>query len=185
MLTVLTIFSGLVLAVIILVQCAFMLGSVSVQPSPTMLAVLAGRKFAREVILIIRLPIRPSRPKVISMPAVLRNVWATTQPGGQRTRICRPSRDSVRRIFVIHAGLHEVRRLPNPCAPLGHDFTHQASHRIGLDHTDNCGPTVGVIRAHKCTRRPEGCLAGRPPQREIRHARQSLKAMDYAMGTSI
>jgi hypothetical protein len=31
--------------------------------------------YASEVILIIRLPARPSRLKVISMPAVLRNVW--------------------------------------------------------------------------------------------------------------
>ena len=44
------------------------------RPLPAVLAAVAARVFASEVILIIRLPARPSRLKVISMPAVLRNV---------------------------------------------------------------------------------------------------------------
>ena len=44
------------------------------RPLPAVLTAMPARVFASEVILIIRLPIRPSRLKVISMPAVLRNV---------------------------------------------------------------------------------------------------------------
>ena len=41
------------------------------RPLPT----LIRGDFVSEVILIIRLPVRPSRPKAISMPTVRRNVW--------------------------------------------------------------------------------------------------------------
>jgi hypothetical protein len=44
-------------------------------PLPAMLTAMPARFFASEVILIIRLPARPSRLKVTSMPTVLRKVW--------------------------------------------------------------------------------------------------------------
>jgi hypothetical protein len=42
---------------------------------PRPLPTLVRGDFVSEVILIIRLPVRPSRLKAISMPTVLRNVW--------------------------------------------------------------------------------------------------------------
>ena len=128
---------------------------------PTLLAGCGVSRFPGEVILIIRLPARPSRLKQ-SRCRRSAGTFDCDATGRQAREDFRANRCFYPPLFFAcgRTGAQQVRRGPYPRAPLGHDLPHEGSHRIGLDDGFDGGAAIGLIGAQERARWPEGCLAG-------------------------
>src|SRR5262249_54900064 len=121
------------------------------------------------VILIVRVPNRPSRPKTISIPSVRRKVCARrSRPASARALFGHPDR------LVPTCG--RVGCASRPLRTVGHELAQVGRHRVGGDDVlDRVAPVVG-IGGFKGARGAEGALAGRGPECEVSRTRQPPEA---------
>jgi hypothetical protein len=138
------------------------------QPVLTLLT-MVGRFSIPALILIVRLPARPSRVKNISMPSIRRNVCA---------RRSRPARAPG---FFGQPALCSETTRARPAAtrrrseavPAQLLRSHANRHRVRLDDPLNCGSAVHVVGVCKGACGPQGWLGSSGPQSEIGHPRQA------------
>ena len=128
------------------------------------------------VMRMIRVRARPSRSKPISMPILRRKVAARRKPARQRPRAVRPSL-GLGNALARHLGkgAQKVRGGSRPLRPRRHDGAHGGGDRVGVDHAFHRLVAVAAIGRPEGAGGPERRLAGRRPQREVRHARQLVE----------
>jgi hypothetical protein len=128
-----------------------------------------------ELSLIVRVPARPFRLKVISMPSIRRNVCARRSRPASAPGIFWPARAFFPDIVTgkIVGSMEKVRGHSHPTAAFRHEFADANCYRVRLDDAFDCGFAVRIINVRKSACGPQHCSASHCPQGEVGHSRQA------------
>ena len=150
--------------------------------SLTVLTVLWNWFSPVAVILMVRVPNRPSRPNTMSIPSVRSNVCtrrspparargSLASPTGPQPWDCRPP-GRRRPPGKGRMRFSSIR----PLRSISHDLAHTGCHRIGVDDGfDRLAPVVETS-GFEDARGAKGALTDRGPEREVSHTRQPPEA---------
>ena len=129
------------------------------------------------VILIVRVPNRPSRPKTISIPSA--RAGSVPDAAGPRVRgdfLASQSGSSGHSITAnIDADLQKVGCASRPLRSVGHELAHARGHWVGVDDVLDRVAPIFRISGLEGPLGSKSHFAGWDPERKISHARQPLE----------
>ena len=142
--------------------------------APTMLTVLTV--FSRDVRILITLlsgsaftterNVDTERPKKRLRP---------TQVAGEGARIFGPADPVDSSRHFPRTNPQKIGGAPRPRGALAHELPHASGDRVRVDDALDRGLAVGCVGASESAGGPEGCFAGRGPEREVGHSRQPVR----------
>jgi len=145
-------------------------GCVESGPCPARTRLTVRTVFANVRILITRVPARPSRVNVMSMPSARRNVcvrrkWPARARGFLRQLVLSP-------VCLIRSMMIRKRSAALPVQELRSLMSSRTQVAIGsVDHALGRGLPVGSVGVNESARGPEPSFAGHGPEREVGHSR--------------